>query len=274
MNATAAETPPVADAEPQTHLGRCDSPNNAHRCAAGRSCRDPDTEGDTYQPALIEAPRGLCRRCTHGVTAAIEALPDDYATLAANWGERRPTEQRDHVSGTPEPPIPINTSIEALGRALGEWSDVALAMVCGTLHIDHPEPYRGKGHPRRYDRIVAAATRIVGPNIGHLLDAPAEPTLTWNRDGTGWHVTEADGIAIALKLSWLHRQVAGVLGDPNPRVWLAMPCPVLDCGAQTLGQSNGSTDVTCTSCGGRWHERDYAWLAGFLISELKPGMAP
>lgn len=255
------------DAEPRTHLGRCDGMAAAHRCAGGRSCRDPVVDGEDRQPALIEAPRGLCRRCTGAVTAAVEALAGDYATLAEAWGER-PTGARDHVSGTPEPPIPINVSIEALGRSLGEWADVALAMVAAALGITHPEPYRGKGHPRRYDRIVVAATGVVGPNVDLLLAAPAESTLTWNRDGTSWHVTEADGIAIGLKLAWLHRQVIAALGDANPRTWLAMPCPVLDCGAQTLGQSNGSTDVTCTSCGGRWTERDYAWLAGFIISEL------
>jgi hypothetical protein len=46
-----------------------------------------------------------------------------------------------------------------------------------------------------------------------------------------------------------------------------MACPVLDCGQPTLGIDNGHTDVSCTSCGGRWTQQQYDWLANLLISD-------
>lgn len=239
-----------------------------HRCAAGRSCRDPVIDGDRRDPALIVDQRGLCDRCTGALGAAVRELETDYANLAEAIGERL-TGARDHVSGTPTPPIPINTATEALGRSLAEWADAALAVVATALAMAHPVPYRGRGYPRRDRRVIAAAVRIVGPNLDLLLGAPTEAVCVWDREGTGRDLIEADGIDIAMRLIWCHRRVADLLGERNPRERLAMHCPVLDCGRATLGRDNGSTDVSCTSCGGRWTQREYAWLAGLLIASAK-----
>jgi hypothetical protein len=239
-----------------------------HRCAAGRSCRDPVIDGDTRAPALIAEPRGLCRRCLGAVNAAVSMLEADYRELGDAIGERA-VSLGDRVSGTPTPPIPLNTATDALARSIAEWADAAVAVVAAALAIDHPVPYRGRGFPRRDLAVIQAAGRIVAPNVDLLLAAPVEPVLVWDGDGSGRHLIDADGIDIALAMVRNHRQVIAALGDPNPRERLAMPCPVFDCGAATLGRNNGSTDVTCTTCGGRWTEREYAWLAGLLIADKR-----
>jgi len=243
--------------------------DSMHRCAAGRSCRDAVIDGDTRAPAVIAEPRGLCRRCRAAVDRAVESLQTDYARLARALAEK-PTGARDRVAGTPEPPIPINTAAEALSRSLAEWADCALGVVAAAMNIalDRVLVYQGRGYPRRDAAIVAAAEVIVKPNVDRLLDAPCQPVSIWRRNGEGWRVVEMDGYDIALRMVWVHRQVAA-LDDGNPRERLAMPCPVLDCGAPTLGRNNGSTDVTCTTCGGRWTEREYAWLAGLLVADIR-----
>lgn len=258
----------MVNADGQTELVRHDGVGDDHRCAAGRSCRDPIIDGDHRTPAIIAEARGLCRRCATAVQRAIDDLERDYLELAAAIGEKR-IGPRDHVSGTPEPPIPLNTSTDALARSLAEWADAALAAVSVVMGIDHPAPYRGRGFPRPDHRVIKTACQVLRANVDRLLAAPSEPLMTWGRDGFTINIVDMDGIDIALQLLRCHRQVIGVLGDPNPRERLAMPCPVLDCGAPTLGRSNGSTDVTCTSCGGRWTEREYAWLAGLLVTDLQ-----
>lgn len=254
-------------AEP-AQLVRYDGTSVDHRCAAGRSCRDPVVDGGHRSPAIIADTRGLCRRCTGAVHHAVADLATDYAALAAAIRTKR-VSTHDHVSGTPEPPIPINTATEALGRSMAEWADAALGMVSTALAIDHPVPYRGRGFRRSDAVIVKAAVAIVEPNVKLLLAAPVEPVMSWDRDGVHRRIDDADGIDVALAMVRCHRQMVITLGDPNPRERLAMPCPVLDCGAPTLGRSNGSTDVTCTSCGGCWTEREYAWLAGLLVADYR-----
>lgn len=239
----------------------------AHRCAAGRACRDPELDGDTRAPAVIADPDGLCDRCARAVAVAVAELERDYADLMGALGGDETGPPGEVVAASRGRPVPINTSVDALARSLGEWADAALGVVSAALAMDHPEPYRGRGYPRRYDRVITAARRVVEPNVELLLSIPPEPVLVWARDGIGREVIDADGIDIALRLAANHRQVASILGQTNPRERLAMPCPVLDCGAQTLGRSNGSTDVTCTTCGGRWSEREYAWLAGLLVAD-------
>lgn len=239
-----------------------------HRCAAGRSCRDPVIDGEHRAPAIIAEARGLCDRCTGAVATAVRELPTDHASLAGAIGERL-VGARDHVSGTPAPPIPINTATEALGRLIAEWADAALARVSQALAMDHPVPYRGRGYPRRDAKVVKAAAAVVGPNLDLLLGAPIETVMVWDRNGLSRNLIDLDGIDIALQISWCHRQVASLLGERSPRERLAMPCPILDCGRPTLGRDNGSTDVSCTSCGGRWTEREYAWLAGLLVANIK-----
>jgi hypothetical protein len=238
-----------------------------HRCAAGRSCRDPVTEDGQRRPATIAEPYGLCDRCRAQVAAAIDDLERDYGALQAAVTADETRGAHEHVSGTPSPPIPLNTTAEALARSMAEWAEAAVGVVAAALGIDAPVAQRRRGYPRRDAQVITAAARIVGPNLDALLEAPEAPVTVWDRAGATRRVDDIDGIGIGLRLVWCHRQVIA-LADPNPRQRLAMPCPVLDCGAPTLGVSNGSTDVTCTSCGGRWSEREYAWLAGLLVSDI------
>lgn len=243
-----------------------------HRCAAGRGCRDPiilqTPQGTQRMAAIIASSRGLCDRCRGAVAAAVHDLERDHEQLLFAVTQERTRGPDNRVSGTPTPPIPLDTRAEALARTLAEWAEVAGAMVAAELAIDPPTSQRARGHPRRDGRLVSRARGIVEPNLELLLAAEAQPIVVWDRDGVGRRVDEADGIDVALRLVWCHRQVLA-MSDPDPRQRLAMPCPVFDCGAPTLGVSNGSTDVTCSTCGGRWTEREYQWLAGLLVADIQ-----
>jgi len=240
---------------------------DAHRC-----CRDRErvTEGEEsrWLPALIEAERGLCERCILAVKRAARELDEDYWILSNAVGDRLVT-GGEHVSGTHEAPIPINTTVLALRSTLSEWAEVALGIVCPVLNIEPQERQRARGFPIRELVVISQACKVIPESLDTLLGAQAEPVNVWNREGTGWVIEELDGVAVALHLLRTHSQVRNALGDTNPRTRLQMPCPVLDCGSMTLGVDNGETDVNCTSCGGKWSRREYDWLGGMLVEDHK-----
>lgn len=238
-----------------------------HRCGAGKLCRDPriDVVTGAREPALIEEQRGLCRRCRAALRRACEELSGDYCRLSAASDAMAATGS-EHVSGTPEPSTPLNMPAMALRSTLSEWAEAGLRMVADELRITVRPRQPRKGMPVHEYPPIDQAAKVLPENLDLLIDAPARPVRVWEPDP---HFKEMDGIGVATKIMQNHWRVTSLLGETNPRRRLAMPCPVLDCGAQTLGIANGETDVTCSSCGGRWTEREYAWLAGLLIDEDK-----
>lgn len=227
-------------------------------CAAGSSCRDR---------AQISVQRGLCKRCTRTVTQALRAIGEDYSRLGAAINDRQ--SRGELVSGTPDPAIPLNTTVLALRATLSEWSECALWMVAESLGIDVRARHKAKGWPVKDGPLIQQAERILPQNVALLLRAPKQPVSVWySVEGDGeWDSDDLDGIDVALRLANIHRQCKGLLGEANPRRRLAMPCPVFDCGRRTLGINNGESDVTCSSCGGRWSELEYDWLARMLVDD-------
>lgn len=173
----------------------------------------------------------------------------------------------EHVSGTPEPSAPLNMAALALRSTLSEYCEVALWMVAAPLNIAVRKRQQARGYPVHEFPPVNQAVAILPENLDKLIDAPECEVELW-RDGK--RVPELlTGLDVSLLLMGTHWRVTSLLGETNPRRRLAMPCPVMDCGAQTLGIANGETDVCCSTCGSRWTEREYDWLAGFLITEDK-----
>ena len=239
----------------------------SHLCASGRSCREPVIIDGKRTPATISDRRGLCRRCYTNVKTAAAELDSDHRRLCAAVGERL-SKGEVFVHGTPDPSIPINTTVLALSSSLAEWAEAALWMMAESLGIDVKERHKAKGWPVRDGPVIIQASRIIPENLKVLLAANIQPVSVWTEKG--WAVEELDGIAVALKLAQLHNQVYSVLGEANPRRRLAMPCPVFDCGVNgSLGIDNGETDVSCTACGGRWTVSEYDWLAHMLVVEHK-----
>lgn len=212
--------------------------------------------------------RGLCRECTRNVAYAILGIGEDAAMLDTAETQRE-TGAAEHVSGTPEPQIPLNTTVIGLRSTLSDWCQAALVMVAESLNIVPEGRQKQRGYPVREYPAIAQAARILPDNMTKLLEAKSQPVNTWTRSGEARQVREMDGIDVALRITQVHWQIRSILGEPKPRRRLSMPCPVLDCGAMTLGINEGDRDVTCTSCGGRWSEAVYDWLATFLISERK-----
>jgi hypothetical protein len=114
---------------------------------------------------------------------------------------------------------------------------------------------------------INQAMAVLPENLDLLTEAPTRRLKIWENDTLV--PKDVDGLDVCVQLMQNHWRTTSLLGDTNPRTRLAMPCPVLDCGAQTLGVANGETDVTCSTCGSRWSEREYEWLAGLLIDEDK-----
>lgn len=236
-----------------------------HRCAAGVRCRDAEIIDDKRNGAIIAEQRGLCRRCYAAVQRAVTALWEDAEALNAAIGDKTQGAQV-HVGGTPEPPMPINGTVLALHSSIGEWCEAALWMVAETLGIDPKVRHKAKGWPVRDRPVITQAARVLPDNLKALLIAPQQAVSVWLNLG-GWDTVDLDGVDVALKLAKLHHEVETVLGQTNHRRRLSMPCPILDCGAPTLGINNGSTDIDCATCGGRWTEREYNWLAHMVMSE-------
>lgn len=244
-------------------------PAARHHCAAGsRHCRGRQKADGGWQPALVTTERGLCDPCIGAVTRACRELVGDWDNLTGAIGDRS-VMAGEKVSGSREAPIPLNTAVLALRSTLSEWCEAALAMVCPRLNIEPRERQRARGFPIREYRVVLQAWNVLPSNMKLLLECPTEPVNVWNQAGDGWTIEEMDGVGIALRLHQSHNAVHTVLGDTNPRTRLTMPCPVLGCGAKTLGVNNGETDVDCTACGGRWPREQYNWLAGMLVADKK-----
>lgn len=226
--------------------------NDIHRCLSGRGCRTPDrSQPNHIQPGLTRTPDSLCDSCLRRLDTALDNMQADYHTADQAVTDTVNTGITQHVSGTPEPSIPINTAMDRLRRQLGADADAALHHVCPQLGIRHPAPWKGPGYPHRYRIIIEAAHNILPANRKLLC-------------------SNLDGITIALRIVNNHRHAQHLHGDPNPRKQLALPCPLDSCGAEhSLGINNGETDVTCSECGGRWSEPEYNWLSGLVLTDIK-----
>jgi hypothetical protein len=240
-----------------------------HICSAARMCRDGKRENGKWKPAVIEKPRGFCQRCATAIKRAYRSAAKDYALLESSIGDKAMRPDSGKVSGTPEPPMPLNGTIIELQTALSEYCEASLRMVAAQgISITVSSRQKSKGHPVKDLPPIIQASKVIPAHLDSMIEAKPVDIKRWDSSG-GYVLKGFSGTEAALAVWRTHQQIESVIGTDKRRTRLAMPCPVFNCGRRTLGIDNGQSEVNCTSCGGRWSDREYQWLSNLLIEDIK-----
>jgi hypothetical protein len=261
-----------------------------------------DNQGGKH-PALVGAEGRLCERCTRHVSRILGHIDDDWDALSLLI-RMRESDQVEKVSYTTDPGVLVNVQAESKQVELLELLDLAAEMICA--HTSWGEDERPTyTPPKNQEGHVAAAVKILTPNIPTLLDSPADWALLWDRsgevkgekpteyrkvgegkyvgldrdgnelDGHGHRYIQLSGVDIAIKLWELHDYVRGYFGARKRDQRKHYPMPCHGCGSRTLYREYGEDLIKCSTCppnsqGGRgWNEDDYDRLAGFSKFHLK-----
>lgn len=253
---------------------------DTHRCAnPPGKCRGAtlDNAGNR-QPA--ETPNTLCDPCTDAIHWAITDIPATWIALHLAIGDhtRRNTPR---VAGSRNPPINLNTDVDALKTDIVEWLTLAAARLSETLNIDDPQPHNHTD--REHARMVETCTRIITPHLDTLIDMPADNALIWAPPGAteypgerqytdhtgtthhGLHITEITGLQIAQHLAELRRRARTLLAVTTPRDKLPYPCP--GCNQPELSRRQDKPagraeidQIDCSHCGLSWPYDRYQQL--------------
>jgi hypothetical protein len=244
-------------------------------CASAVTADTPD--GPVRVP--LKGPRAFCDPDRGKVATALDALPRDYAALAADLGN--PGQQAGTVRSPFGPRIPLRLGAEALMRAIAEslvsWHDRVAAVASLT-----PPP----AERARDGWLVDRAVRVMSPRLDALLALDPEPM----RRACAHHLIRLlgddapDGIVrpgyviawpdlggadAGLEILRLHRLARVTLGEtrPKPVELLGVPCRVEECDMLALRRADlpdnlepGDEDAPwsqCSSCGDIMTETEY-----------------
>lgn len=229
-------------------------------------------------PAVLEGTQKLCGSCWGALRNAVRSLPDDYDQLCKLIGEQTTSLLAPRVAGTPEPPIPINTRVEATCALIVETAERAADLVSEPLNVERPA--RRRGHPLPKARALSAAVALIDAHLDRLLNSPAGDHTVWR--GGRMAVVELSGIDVALDLIYLHRQAWRELGLTNPVVRQELPCPhcqhkelvleVRDLRGQRSSSRPGDLTpevVSCRHCGDEYTETEYRWFQKYVITQAQ-----
>lgn len=219
-----------------------------HQCRSMRLCRNKTREGKGWKPAVTEEPKAFCDKCSRRIRAAYREALADYEALQSVIGDKISTDTVK-VAGTPTPPMPLNGTVIALSAALSEQCEESVKALADVLNVSPQLRQKARGWPVKERNPIIQASKLIPEHV---------QKLAWSDAGT----------VAALAVWQTHQQIEQFIGEGKQRTRLAMPCPALGCGRRTLGIDNGSTDVTCQACGGRWSEREYNWLSTLLVAEV------
>lgn len=241
-----------------------------HKCSMKKLCRNKIRNQTTgkFEPATIEKPRGFCDRCCTAVASAYRRASDDYRALQAAIGDKVEKAEGTKVSGTPTPPMPLNATVIELQDMLAHNCETSVALVAAKLGVRPQKRQKAKGFPVVNWPCIEQAKTLLPNNIDKLIAADPIEAKTWDSSGSTATKKEIDGVEAAVAAVIVHQRIDAALGMTEKRTRLAMPCPVIGCGRRTLGIDNGSTDVTCTSCNGKWSESEYHWLSSLLVEDI------
>lgn len=230
-----------------------------HHCASGRRCAVVESTPDGYPiGAAIEAPHGLCPACDRRAERAIYGLPRLYVDLELIMGEHSPG--GEHVSGTRENPIPPRVDVLTMQTQLDTTAAMWAAPVARRCRI--PWNQVSVGRLRAGPRLARAA-RILAHNLDALLALPYMEFRV--RTPFGPITTRRSGLDGALDLVTLHSHARRLVTGGSGHARLPVPCPHCE---GMLIRYNGSDQVDCEGCGGRWPESDYRRLCLVLADDL------
>jgi len=266
-----------ADAElddPQRECAR------AHRCANARI----ETENGRPVRRGAWTPRGICDTCATHLQRALHQLPDLWARLHDELGNKTPHHGPRVTVGKAEPPVPINLAVDALLReavhVLASWAE----RVAATARLN-TEP------GRRIDQAtVDTSCRILAAHVSTLLALPEEPMLrtmplhqaaTLPPGTTGLvHpaaeyadvILPLDGTQAGVELLELHHRIRRMLGETRPPA-RHLPTPCRCCGHRLLFETHdadGQWDgAHCRNCRAEYTLADY-WV---LVQETARNLA-
>ncbi len=275
-----------------------------HRCAWGPRCVDADTRainpvtGEPTRKGALVVDALLCDSCMTKLRHAVKGMPRDYQRLSDAIGERRPSDG-PKVTMTLSPEIPINIYREMLIARLVDLVDRAahaveeeMRMTGKNRHRTNQPAVAGHGYAAVRGEnpdgrtTVTRATEFLLTSLDVLVEVENEWHLVWGPipdsdeewdrydHGQPRDLVEMDGIDIALQIVDLSRAVYDEMGLARLRHHEPMPCPAVDhtgksCGNYTVGRNDGKAEFNCTTCGAIWTEREYGWLVGRVLDEIK-----
>lgn len=245
-----------------------------HRCARGQHCQDREPVRDAngrhtgaWRPRRVMVERGFCDTCTRAVEHALRHLPGDVVELTLIMGRASVTFET-LVAASPDLPVPISLSIEALRAEIDSevvgWAEP----VAEKLGIDWNTS--DMGHARIAVRVQRAAMLLANA-VPTLLALEKQEHPAWedgepkpDPDEPGVQATIIrDGVEGALALLDLHRRAYAVAGRTKLVHRLPTPCPW--CDMRSLVRHNGSSEVTCENCRRHIAERHYSWFVAVLV---------
>lgn len=251
------------------------------QCCRGYHCQDarPDQFG---RRAGAPTPRPLCDACADHLAGALADIPAMYSQLGTLLGEK-PRSVGEPVSGTREPPMPLNAGVdELMGRV---WDVVSSwdARVREVLAL--PQRRLDVSWSKRPDTVSRMCT-MMSHRVGVLLALPERDVCRTVpiRDaadlpkGTLGEVYPELGYArvmlamggreAGLELLAMHARMMAVCGQTRPvSVIVGVDCP--SCGLAALTRRSGDDGVECRACHARLTDDEYEDWTRLRADEVK-----
>ena len=277
--------------EQSTSDARQDEPD--HRCLASRECRnaeqidDPETGKPVRRGALTTRPETLCDSCTRAVVYAIDDMTETWITLHISLGDESRRANNQRVTASRNPPININTDIDATKAAIVEWLIAAAAPIAELIGTADPAPRNNSD--TQHAATVLKCTRILKPRVHELIALPPGEVTVWLKaseteypgervyisdNGIPHHGTSVrtmSGAEIALRLVETRRRARTLLALTNPNDKLTLPCPA--CSQYELirrheyRRTKEIDQIDCTICGLTWPYERYRQLCLIWVKE-------
>lgn len=134
------------------------------------------------------------------------------------------------------------------------------------------QPHRCDTH----EQLIDTATELIanedatGParlELARLAAALCDDCNGWSETGQARELLHLTGIEVLEHLNRLHHLTRKHLGHTKLRHHSTLPCDA--CGAATLGRSDGTWVINCTTCGAKYTENELGFLIRMKIDEIQ-----
>lgn len=224
--------------------------------------------GTEDEPAVTEKPNALCGGCLKGVQRSVEKAAQTWVELHGAIGDRTAGPSQ-RVSGTRNPPIPLNVDVAAVMDRLIEWLVVAALRVADVMGMDEsvePESRITAEHAR----VLQKCRNIIEPNIERLIDTPEDTVTVWRRTGESTTFRDLTGADVAYEIMVAQRFGWRIL---HPKDGQYYPCPL--CHSPKVSRivrwsSHRAKDVMeCGNCGKSWKYDDYQIMCNVALRAVE-----